>query len=164
MAGKGIDDTLLEDAVQDGLIRILDRLESFRGDSRFVTWAMTITVRGVWTELRRHRWKDVSLDGLLESRGDAVFDLVGERAESQPRVEQSALVARVHEAIQEDLTEKQRTALLAELEGMPQEEIARRMGSQRNALYKLVHDARKRLKRSLESDGYSATDVASAFD
>ena len=58
-----------------------------------------------------------------------------------------------------DLTEKQRTALLAEFKGMPQEEIGRRMGSNRNAVYKLTHDARKRLKQGLESAGYSATDL-----
>ena len=61
--------------------------------------------------------------------------------------------------IERELTEKQRTALLAELKGMPLEEIGRRLGSNRNAVYKLTHDARKRLKKHLEAAGYSAADL-----
>ena len=52
----------------------------------------------------------------------------------------------MYEIIRSELTEKQRTALLAELKGMPQDEIAKHLGSNRNALYKLTHDARRRLK------------------
>ncbi len=63
----------------------------------------------------------------------------------------------------EDLTEKQRQTLLAELNGMPQEEIGRRMGSNRNAVYKLAHDARKRLKQGLEAAGYTVADMESAL-
>ncbi len=63
-------------------------------------------------------------------------------------------------AIEHDLTDRQRTALLAELKGMPQDEIADQLGSNRNAIYKLTHDARKKLKKSLEAAGYTAEDVA----
>ena len=63
-------------------------------------------------------------------------------------------------SIEHDLTEKQRTALLAELKGMPQDEIARQLGSNRNAIYKLTHDARKKLRAALEAAGYTALDVA----
>jgi RNA polymerase sigma-70 factor (ECF subfamily) len=69
----------------------------------------------------------------------------------------------MHRVIQNELTEKQKTALLAELKGMPQEEIVRHLGSNRNAVYKLTHDARKRLKQGLEAAGYGADDINSAF-
>jgi RNA polymerase sigma-70 factor (ECF subfamily) len=65
--------------------------------------------------------------------------------------------------IQNGLTAKQRDALLAELRGMPQDEIARHLGSNRNALYKLTHDARNRLKRGLEAAGFTAEDISAAF-
>ena len=67
----------------------------------------------------------------------------------------------MQQVIQTDLTEKQRTALLAEIKGMPQDEIARHLGSNRNAVYKLTHDARKKLRKGLESAGYTAEDVVS---
>ena len=162
-ADRGIDPSLLEDAVQDAMIRILDRLDTFRGESAFVTWAMTIAVRGVWTELRRRRWKDVSLDDLLSASPWSEARWVTAEG-SEREAERSILVSRVRAAIDADLTEKQRTALLGELAGMPQAEVARRMGSNRNALYKLVHDARKKLRSSLEASGYTTADVRSAFE
>jgi RNA polymerase sigma-70 factor, ECF subfamily len=69
----------------------------------------------------------------------------------------------MHEVIRTGLTEKQRSALLAELRGMSQDEIARHLGSNRNAMYKLTHDARRRLKQGLESAGFTADDISTAF-
>ena len=74
-----------------------------------------------------------------------------------------AIHAAMHEVIRTGLTEKQRSALLAELRGMPQDEIARHLGSNRNAIYKLTHDARRRLKRGLEAAGVTAEDIGTAF-
>ena len=65
----------------------------------------------------------------------------------------------MQQVIENRLTDKQRTALLAELKGMPQDEIARHLGSNRNAVYKLTHDARKKLKQGLEEAGFTAEDV-----
>lgn len=158
-----VDDALLEDAVQDSLLRILDRLAQFEGRSRFLTWATSIAIRTAMDELRRRRWKDVSLDELVASR--AAPRLLPKSGETGPvlRSEQRAMVDAMYEVIRERLTERQRTALLAELGGMPQGEIARHLTSNRNAVYKLTHDARKRLKRGLEEAGYGAGDVAAAF-
>lgn len=164
MAGKGIDPAVLEDALQESLVKILASLETFQGKSRFETWAMTIAVRSVWTELRRRHWQHVSLESLVENQAPLRGETLKAEDDTGRGAEQSRLIARLHSAIETELTEKQRTALLAELAGMPQEEIARRMGSNRNALYKLVHDARKRLKKSLETTGLSLADVVSAFD
>jgi RNA polymerase sigma-70 factor (ECF subfamily) len=157
------DDAFLEDAVQDALVRILDRLPQFEGRSRFLTWATSIAIRVAMSELRRQRWKDVSLDAVI-----AGADLAPERAiDHDPgpdaRWEREAILDAMHELIRNGLTEKQRAALLAELRGMPQDEIARHLGSNRNAVYKLTHDARKRLKRGLETAGFTAEDVGAAF-
>jgi RNA polymerase sigma-70 factor, ECF subfamily len=95
-------------------------------------------------------------------------DLTPERAiddDTGPdaRWERAAILDAMHEVIRNDLTAKQRAALLAELRGMPQDEIARHLGSNRNAVYKLTHDARKRLKRGLERAGFGAEDIRAAF-
>lgn len=161
LAGRsGVDDAFLEDTVQDSLVRILDRLDQFEGRSRFLTWATSIVIRTAMTELRRRRWKDVSLDGavLLDF---APRTTAAERVGA--KLERRAILDKLHELIQNELSDKQRRALVAELQGMPQEEIARHLGSNRNAVYKLTHDARKRLKRALEAAGYEAADVYAAF-
>lgn len=157
------DDAFVEDAVQDSLIRILDRLDQFQGRSQFLTWTTAIAIRVAMTELRRSRWKDVSLDEVM-----ADADFVPERAidtESAPgaQAQRQAILDSMQQVIENQLTDKQRTALLAELKGMPQDEIARHLGSNRNAVYKLTHDARKKLKQGLEAAGYTATDVVAAI-
>jgi RNA polymerase sigma-70 factor (ECF subfamily) len=157
------DDAFLEDAVQDSLLRILDRLALFEGRSQFVTWATTIAIRTAMSELRRHRWKDVSLDDLVESARRGSVRIPGESSEPAVRSERRALVGKMYEVIEQELTDRQRTALLAELKGMPQQEIARHLDSNRNAVYKLTHDARKRLKRGLEAAGYHADHIQAAF-
>ncbi len=65
-------DDLVEDFSQDALVKILDNLDTFRGESRFTTWAQKIAVRVALTELRRQRWKDISIEDLLpeEPSGD----------------------------------------------------------------------------------------------
>lgn len=158
------DHAFLDDVVQDALVRILDRLAQFEGRSRFETWATSIALRVAYSKLRRRRWRDVSLDELVAAKGEqAVPDLAAENPEVGRRPEQRALVGEMYDVIRRQLTDRQRTALLAELKGMPQSEIARHLGSNRNAVYKLTHDARKRLKLGLEAAGYQAEHVRSAF-
>ena len=76
------------------------------------------------------------------------------------QMERQSVLETMRDLIESNLTDKQRTALLAELRGMPQDEIARHLGSNRNAVYKLTHDARKKLRQGLEAAGYTAEDVA----
>ncbi|MCS7468617.1 sigma-70 family RNA polymerase sigma factor [Stieleria sp. ICT_E10.1] len=151
------DESFLEDAVQDAVLRVIDRLDQFAGGSQFVTWATSIAIRVALGELRRSRWKDVSLSELT---ADSQFmsTCVTEPADS-PLARQAILESLQH-CIAHDLTDRQRMALCAELKGMPQDEIAKQLGSNRNAVYKLTHDARKNLKKGLEAAGYTAEDVA----
>ncbi len=157
------DDSFLEDAVQDSLLHILDRLDRFEGRSRFVTWATTIAIRVAMTELRRLRWRDVSLDQVVDDTSPLSLFVTDDRPGPGNQFELNTILEKMQEVINTQLTEKQRTALLAEMKGMPQEEIARQLGSNRNALYKLTHDARKKLKQGLEATGYGADDIRAAF-
>jgi RNA polymerase sigma-70 factor (ECF subfamily) len=160
-AGAG--DELLEDVVQDALVRILERLPQFEGRSRFLTWAMSIAIRVAMSELRRRRWKDVSLDEEVASGDLTPEGATIDEPDPDAQSEREAILAAMQEVIQNGLTTKQREALLAALQGMPLDEIARHLGINRNALYKLTHDARKRLKRGLEAAGFTAEDVGAAF-
>ena len=157
------DEPFFEDAVQDALVRILDRLRQFEGRSRFLTWATSIAIRVAMGELRRRRWHEVSLDTVIADADINREPTAGDGSGTVAERAQGAILDAMHGVIQNGLTEKQRTALLAELKGMPQDEIARHIGSNRNAVYKLTHDARKRLKRGLEAAGYDAVDVRGAF-
>jgi RNA polymerase sigma-70 factor (ECF subfamily) len=174
---------LAEDFVQDSLIRILDNLESYEGRSRFTTWAQKVAVRVALTELRRKRWRDVSLDAppsagagtTPRDAGPGGREPDAARAgASSPhgtypgpaeQVERADTVGWIKRLMVEELTEKQRTAIRAvAFAGLPLEEVARRMGTNRNALYKLIHDARKRLKGRLSREGVSIEDVLHSMD
>jgi RNA polymerase sigma-70 factor (ECF subfamily) len=117
-------ETQVDDFVQDSILRILDKLDTFRGESRFTTWAQKVAVRVAFTELRRQRWKDISLEDLMPEDSGAYTPLV--LADPGPNPEKLAtqtLFAEMIETIlKEDLTERQRTAMLAIMKGgMPPE-------------------------------------------
>jgi len=161
-----IDDENIEDFSQDALLRILDNLHTFRGESKFTTWAQKIAVNVAFTELRRRRWQDVSLDEITDAQGlDFVPDMMIDRsAGPDQQAVQHIFLETLKRLIASELTEKQRQALVAvQLQGMPLEEVARRMGTNRNAMYKLMHDARQRLKKKMEAEGLSPQDVLAAF-
>ena len=157
----------VEDFVQDAILRILDKLDTFRGESKFTTWAQKVAVRVAFTEMRRKRWKDVSIEDLLpEDSGDFTpLVLSDPNPDPEKRATQAAMLKMVEEILSEDLTDLQRTAILAIIHGgMPLEEVAQRMDTNRNALYKLLHDARKQMKNGLQAKGFSAEDVLAAFE
>ncbi len=152
-----------EDFAQDALVRILDRLDQFRGDSRFTTWAMAIAVRTAFDAMRHAHWKDVSFDVLTsEAEGGVQFEAADDGAVER-RLTRERVLAVLHDVINTQLTERQRRVIVAELQGMPQLEIAEQLQMNRNALYKLSHDARRKLKAQLELAGMVAADVLWAF-
>jgi RNA polymerase sigma-70 factor (ECF subfamily) len=153
--------------VQDALLKILDHLDSFRGESRFITWAQKIAVHEAFTELRRKRWENVSLDDMIDRyEGDFTPSILTDPDPSpEQQVTRQSLLEMVKRLVEEELTERQRRAILAMVfAGMPTEEVARRMGTNRNALYKLMHDARQRLKRRMVAEGVSLEEVLAAFE
>lgn len=162
-------DVLVEDFVQDALLRILDKLDTFRSESQFTTWAQKIAVRVAFSELRRQRWKDISLNDLLPADQDAgdftpaVLSDPGPNPEEQST--QHAMADLVQRLIMEELTDRQREVILAVIiGGMPLDEVARRMDTNRNALYKLIHDARKRLQSQLAAEGLTPEEVLAVFE
>jgi len=162
--GRGdMDQAFVEDVVQQALVHILDHLDQFQGRSRFTTWAMAIAVRLAMSALRRKRWQDVSLESMTAPIERALAWDRDDTTSPAQHAEQHAMVETLRRLIDEALTDKQWMAMTAELGGMPLEEIARRMDSNVNAVYKLLHDARQRLKHGLETAGYTAEDVRSAF-
>lgn len=143
-----------DDVVQEALIKILDKLDTFEGKSKFTTWAMTIAVRIAIGELRRRYFKDVSMSALVEDSMDF-------QPEALPNsdTEKEQLLAKLKELIDTNLTLKQRDAVHALLNDVPVEVYAERIGSNRNAVYKLVHDARIKLRMGLEEAGFDSLDT-----
>ena len=164
---SSVDDQAIEDFCQDALLKILDNLDTFRGESLFTTWAQKIAVHTAYTELRRRRWRDVSLDGIIETDDGGEFiprTFADPTAGPEQRATQTLLLNTLRRVITYELTDKQRQAMTAiVLRGMPLAEVAERMDSNPNALYKLLHDARKRLKERILEEGLSPDDVLAAF-
>ena len=129
----------------------------------FTTWALTIATRIAFDELRHQRWKDVPLEPSDGAAAPFAFEPREEASQERALLRRRVLevLARV---IEGELTERQRAALSAELSGMPHSEIATRLGTNRNALYKLSHDARKRVKAGLLEAGLSASDSFWGFE
>ena len=166
---RGDLDMLVEDFVQDALLKILDNLDTFRGESRFTTWAQKIAVRVAFSEMRRKRWQDISIQDLLpqgEAAGDFTPVVLSDPGpDPEQQTTQQAMIETVMRLIMEELTDRQREAITAIMVGgMPLEEVARRMDTNRNALYKLIHDARKRLQARLANEGLTPEEVLSVFE
>jgi RNA polymerase sigma factor (sigma-70 family) len=164
LASHHVPDDLCEDLAQEALVRIRERLATFRGESRFTTWALSIALRIAFDELRHKRWTDVSFEALA---GDARWPLFSEAADDaslEKALMRERVVSALREVIEHQLTDKQRSVLVAELDGMPHAEIAHGLGMTRNALYKLSHDARKRLRFHLEAAGIAAAEVLWVFE
>ena len=151
-----------EDVVQDAIIKILDKLDTFEGRSKFTTWAMTIATRTAISEMRRKHFQNVSLDSML---GDELkFEVAAsDSGVSGQESDKETILIKLKELISSKLTGKQRLAVNALLNGMPVEEIARRTDSNRNAVYKLFHDARANLREGFEQAGFSANDISAIF-
>jgi RNA polymerase sigma-70 factor (ECF subfamily) len=160
-------ESLTEEVAQETLLRVLDQLHTFEGRSQFTTWVHKIAIRIALTELRRKRWQDSSLDEMVDNEEVPVSPRILEDAHATPEqsAERADMLARVRRVIDEELTERQRRALIMlGMQGMPMEEAARRLRTNRNALYKLLHDARLRLRQRLQTEGLNAQEVLAAFE
>lgn len=158
---------LTEDFADEALMRVLGHLDEFEGRSRFTTWVYKIAIRVALTELRRRRWQDVSLDRLLEGEPGVLAPRQFPDPVAGPELttERAELLQRVEHLIATELTRKQAAALVAvTIRGMPLEEVAGRMGMKRNALYKLLHDARLRLQKALAREGLTPAEIVTVFE
>ena len=156
LAGRA-DPSAAEDFAQEATLRVLDRLADFRGDSRFLTWALAVATRVAFSELRKARYRDVSLDTLTAAGAAGPQPAAAD--DPAAALDRAAAIDTLRRLIDTALTDRQRAVIRAELDGVPQAVIADRLGTNRNALYKLGHDARMKLKAALEAAGISADDV-----
>ncbi len=158
---------MAQDLAQDATLRVMDNLDRFRGESRFTTWANKIAIRLAISDLRRARYKDFSLDELTAD-GELLPASSRISAATSPSPEKAAerddVMLKIELALHEALTERQYQALVAvAMKGIPMDVLAERMGSNRNALYKLIHDARRKLKTHLEAQGMSTDYMMNLF-
>jgi RNA polymerase sigma-70 factor (ECF subfamily) len=149
LRGNELDEIALE-AADDALMSVLARLDDFRGASRFTTWVYKFALLEAAVKLRRRAWQGREVP--LEPETWSLFS----SAELEPgaRAEQGELLVTLQRAIDEVLTAHQRRVLIAlALNGVPIDVLAERLNTTRGALYKTLHDARRKLRKHLEDVG-----------
>jgi RNA polymerase sigma-70 factor (ECF subfamily) len=149
-------DDVANQSADDALMAVLAKLDTFRGDSRFTTWAYKFALYEAAVAFRRRAWqgREVTLEDTGWSRA---FD----SAAGPPRQAETAeLLEAVREAIASELSPRQREVLVAvTLNGIPIDVLAERLETNRNALYKTLHDARQKLRRALTGRGLDLTSI-----
>ena len=151
LRGNDLDD-LANQAADDALVSVLARLDDFRGASRFTTWVYKFALLEAAVKLRKRSWQGREVP--LEPETWSLFSSDGiEPAES---AERSELLETLQQAIGEVLTPHQRRVLVAlALNGVPIDVLAERLSTTRGALYKTLHDARRKLRTHLDEQGLS---------
>ena len=159
---------LAEDCTQDALIAVMNHLSDFRGDSKFSTWAYKFAINIALTTARRERWKGVSIDQLASSEDRNIFEWMMLDKSSGLSPDRSAMQGEVGEIIQEvierDMTEKQRQILIMMVfNEVPMDVVVQRLGTNRNAIYKMLHDARRKLRSGLQARGFEVGEALALF-
>lgn len=156
---------IAQDLAQEALLTVLKHLDDFRGESKFTTWAYRFAINMSLVESRRRRWKNISLDNLLSNAELPDFQIEDESAENPDlAVRQHEIWDVVKEAIENDLTPRQREVLTAvAFDDVPMDVVTERLHTNRNAIYKMLHDARTKLKRTLEERGFGVDEIMGAF-
>jgi len=146
-------DDLCQQAADDAVVAVIAKLQDYRGASRFTTWAYKFVILEVSVKLRRHAWRGGTI---LAADDHPVWERLTDRAaEAGALVESLDLVRALRQAVAEELTPRQREVFVAVvLNEVPGDVLAQRLGSTRGAIYKMVHDARRRLRRRLEAEGH----------
>jgi RNA polymerase sigma-70 factor, ECF subfamily len=151
LRGDELDDIATE-AADDALMSVLRRLDDFRGASRFTTWVYKFALLEAAVKLRKRAWQGREVP--LEPETWSLFSSAGLAPDME--AEQSELLATLQRAIGEVLTPHQRRVLIAlAVNGVPIDVLADRLDTNRGALYKTLHDARRKLRRHLDECGLS---------
>ncbi len=153
VAGPELDD-LAHQAADDALVAVMAKLGRFRGESRFTTWAYKFAVLEVSAKLGRHFWQRPAVT-LEAGQWDQLPDRLGLRPDEL--AEHADLLAALRRAVAEDLTDRQRHVFTAiVVDGVPLDALVVQLGSSRNAIYKTMFDARRKLRAALAANGYLA--------
>ncbi|HUA30248.1 MAG TPA: sigma-70 family RNA polymerase sigma factor [Streptosporangiaceae bacterium] len=145
-------DDLAHQAADDALLAITGKLDRFRGESRFTTWAYKFVILEVSATLGRQYWRNPPVP-----MGDDAWDRIPDRFGADPAqlAESRELAAALRQAVTEVLTERQRRVFVAiVVDGVPLDALAVELGSTRNALYKMMFDARRKIRAHLVAHGY----------
>ena len=169
-AGMNRDEILkcAEDCAQEALIAVMNHIPDFRGDSKFTTWAYKFAINMALMTARRERWKGRSLDQVALSKDGIPFESVMADVSSWFTPDQAALQDEIsqilRQVIEQELTDKQRQVLmLMVFHEMPMDEVVQQLGTNRNAIYKMLHDARRKLKSNLQARGFEVSELLSLF-
>jgi RNA polymerase sigma-70 factor (ECF subfamily) len=144
-------DQLAADAAHDALMALTAKLHTYRGESRFTTWAYKFALLEASVKVRRRAWREreVPLDP------DAWTRLPDARRGPAGSAEESELLGALRRGIEEALTAHQRVVLVSvAIEGVPIDVLAERLGTTRGAIYKTLHDARRKLRKRLSEQGF----------
>jgi RNA polymerase sigma-70 factor, ECF subfamily len=152
VTGPELDD-LAHQAAADAMLAILAKLDTFRGESRFTTWAYRFVILEVSSKLGRHYWVRHPAASMQEAGWERLPDRLG--MDPADQAEHAEMVAVLRKAIDETLTEHQRQLFVAlVLNGVPIDALADRLGTNRNAIYKATFDARRKIRAFLVANGY----------
>ena len=155
LRGGDLDDIALE-AADDALVSVLARLDDFRGLSRFTTWAYKFALLETAVKLRRRAWQDREIP--IEQDGWDTLASAG--LQPDQATEQSELLSAIGHAIRRHLTPHQQRVLIAlAVNGVPIDVLAERLNTTRGALYKTLHDARRKLRHELAHTGHLQNDA-----
>jgi RNA polymerase sigma-70 factor (ECF subfamily) len=142
-------DDLCQQAADDALAAVVAKIDTFRGDSRFTTWAYKFAIFEISTRLRRHAWRGRRVE--LE---DEAWNQLEAPDDSAP--EKRQVLRLVREGMDTALSERQRLVFNAVvLQEIPIDVLAERLDTTRGAIYKQLHDARRKLRRHVEAGGYA---------
>jgi RNA polymerase sigma-70 factor (ECF subfamily) len=138
-------------AANDALMAILRKLPEFRGAARFTTWACKFVIFEVSTRIRRHAWRERRIEP-----DESVWDALPDTAPTAlTAIANADLMTALQRAVREELTERQRLVFqAAAMDEVPIDVLAERLGSSRGAIYKILHDARSKLRRALIAAGH----------
>jgi RNA polymerase sigma-70 factor (ECF subfamily) len=156
IAGPELDD-LAYQAAADALLAITAKLGQFRGESRFTTWAYKFAIFEVSTKIGRHFWRNPSVPMDAED-----WDRLPDRFGLEParEADRRDLISAVRRAVDEELTQRQRQIFVAiVLNGVPMDALVAELDSTRNAIYKTMFDARRKLRIALVANGYLDDDT-----
>jgi RNA polymerase sigma-70 factor (ECF subfamily) len=153
--GEELDDIALQ-AADDALVAVLSKLDDYRGASRFTTWAYKFALLEAGVRVRRRAWQEREV--ILEPEA---WPLLADAGRSpQDQAETGELMAAVRDSIDGCLTDHQREVLVAlALNGVPLDVLAERLNTSRGALYKSLHDARRKLRSELERRGFALDSI-----
>ncbi len=152
VSGPEADDVAYQ-ATADAMVAIVGKLGDFRGESRFTTWAYKFVLLEVANKLGRHFWRNAPASDDDTDIWDRLPDRFG--LDPAQEAEWRGMMTALRSAIDNSLTDHQRTLFVSiVLKGVPLDAMAAELGSNRNAIYKSLFDARRKLRACLVADGY----------